>query len=135
MKESLLNAQRWLKQSQHDLERADRDKEDKFYSDCCFMSEQASQKALKAYLFFTGERSVAIHSLVKLVVASTEKDKDFETLKDAARILDKYYIPTRYPDALPMPAVPYEEYDIDDAQEALNCGKEILGLVNKKIGA
>ncbi len=133
MKENFLNASRWLKQAVHDLERAKLDLKEAFYSDACFLSEQASQKALKAFLFFTGERAVPIHALVKLVNESAKKDKKFESLMEAARILDKYYIPTRYPDALPMPAVPFEEYDIKDAREALECAGRIISLVSKKI--
>ncbi|MBI5873238.1 MAG: HEPN domain-containing protein [Candidatus Omnitrophica bacterium] len=134
MKEKLLNAQRWLKQARHDLLRAERDLDEEFYSDACFMAEQASQKALKAFLFFSGERFVSIHALVKLVAEAAAKDKEFEKLRDSARLLDKYYIPTRYPDALPMPAVPFEEYDTEDAQEALACAREVVDLAEKKIG-
>ena len=134
MKDNLINAQRWLKQALHDLERAERNLKDDFYSDACFMAEQASQKALKAYLFFSGERFVNIHALLKLVTEAASKDREFEKLKDAARLLDKYYIPTRYPDALPMPSVPFEEYDINDAKAALSCATEIIELVKIKIG-
>jgi len=133
MKDNLANAQRWLRQAMHDLKIAEHNFNDGFYSDACFMSEQASQKALKAFLFFGGERFVSIHSLVALVVEAEKKDRDFEKLKSPARILDKYYIPTRYPDALPMPAVPFEEYEASDAQEAMDCAKAITGLVEIKI--
>ncbi len=134
MRDNILNADRWLKQALHDFERAERNLKDEFYSDACFMAEQASQKVLKAYLFFSGERFITIHSLVKLVSESLKKDKDFEKLKDPARLLDKYYIPTRYPDALPMPAVPFEEYDVNDAEDAINCAKRIIDMVVSKIG-
>ncbi len=133
MKDNLANAQRWLKQAAHDLKIAEHNFNAGFYSDACFMSEQASQKALKAFLFFGGERFVSIHSLTALTAEAEKKDKEFEKLKSPSRILDKYYIPTRYPDALPMPAVPFEEYDADDAKEAMDCAKAIVGLAERKI--
>ena len=132
MKNNLSNAQRWLRQAAHDLKIAEHNFNDGFYSDACFMSEQASQKALKAFLFFGGERFVPMHSLTALVSEAVKKDKEFENLRDPAKILDKYYIPTRYPDALPMPAVPFEEYDAGDAQEAIDCAKAILNLAADK---
>lgn len=133
MKNNLLNAQRWFKQARHDLENARRNLKDKFYSDTCFMAEQASQKALKAYIYFSGERNIVIHSLTKLVSECMNKDSSFETLKREARILDKYYIPTRYPDALPIPAVPYEEYGEEEALESVEYAQKILDFVERKI--
>jgi len=52
MKNSKANSLRWLDQAKHDLEVAEKNLEVLgFYSDVCFMTEQASQKALKAYLY------------------------------------------------------------------------------------
>ncbi len=134
MKNSLQNAQRWLKQALHDLENAKRNLKDKFYSDTCFMAEQASQKALKAYLYFKGERAhILIHSLTALVSECSKRDRSFQSLKNAAMRLDKYYILTRYPDALPAPAVPYEEYGPEEAKEAISYAEEILVLAKSRI--
>jgi HEPN domain-containing protein len=48
-------------------------------------------------------------------------------------VLDRYYILTRYPDALAPPAVPYKSYTKKDAIQALRYAKEILQLVRNKI--
>jgi HEPN domain-containing protein len=45
-------------------------------------------------------------------------DKDFEDVEKASKSLDKYYIPTRYPDALPG-IIPSEAFDKDDAERAI----------------
>jgi len=47
--------------------------------------------------------------------------------------LDRYYIPTRYPDALARPAVPYKTYTEKDAREALNFARKMVGKVSEKI--
>ncbi len=97
---------RWLRQAEHDLEVARRLQDLGDYSDACFMAEQASQKALKAFLLAQGERSVPIHSVAQLAESCSRIDPNFEEHIAPGRLLDQYYIPTRYPDALPPPAVP-----------------------------
>ncbi len=133
MKNQTSDAQRWLRQAEHDLKVAERHVEEKFFSDACFMAEQASQKGLKAYLFFTGERFVLSHSVTKLALDCAKKDKEFATMVDYARILDKYYIPTRYPDALAGPSAPFEIYTQTEAEEALKYVGKIIDLVRKRI--
>lgn len=134
MKNLKAEAMRWLEQAEHDLDAAKKNLEIlKFYSDTCFLAEQAAQKALKAFLYFKGKRYVPIHSVVALVEAILEYDKEFEPLIKYGRKLDQYYIPTRYPDALASPAVPFETYTKEQAEEALKYAEEILKLVKGKI--
>lgn len=134
MKNHRENALRWLDQGKHDLESAKNNLENvKFYSDACFMSEQASQKALKAYLLFKGERYVLSHSVKELAESCAEYDKEFTGVVECGMILDKYYIPTRYPDALAPPAVPYKSYIEKEAVEAVGYAKKIINLASKKI--
>ena len=47
-------ALRWLRQAEHDLTIARNHQKQGDHSDACFMAEQASQKALKAFLFAQG---------------------------------------------------------------------------------
>lgn len=134
MKNSKENALRWLSQAEHDLESAINNLEKvKFYSDACFISEQASQKALKAYLLFKGERYILSHSVRELVVSCVKYDGEFNCLIEYGMILDKYYIPTRYPDALAPPAVPYKSYTEKEATEAVDYAKKIVNSVRKRI--
>lgn len=106
MKKSKEEALRWLKQSEHDLKVAKNNFNANFYSDACFMAEQASQKALKAYLIFKTKRQVLEHSVQTLAKKCFKYDKNFKKIIDYGRILDRYYIPTRYPNALAPPAIP-----------------------------
>lgn len=108
MKRAKEEGRRWLAQAEHDLESAKNNLKVKFYSDVCFMSEQAAQKALKAYLFFSGERYIPLHSVRELANHGVKYDKGLKRFIEPGMILDKYYILTRYPDALAPPAVPYQ---------------------------
>lgn len=132
MKQKKLEAYRWLKQAKHDLLVANRNIEDKFYADACYSAEQAAQKALKAYLYFQGERFVWEHSVRELVKRCLKFQLSFQKFEDLGKILDQYYIPTRYPDALAPPAVPYESYTKKEAEEAVKIAKEILEEVEKR---
>ncbi|MBI4332507.1 MAG: HEPN domain-containing protein [Chloroflexi bacterium] len=61
-----------------------------------------------------------------------EFDQKFQEAFDCGRILDRYYIPTRYHDALAPPAVPFETYTREDAREAVNKAREIIALVRQE---
>lgn len=120
---------RWFKQSEHDLEAARLDLGNKFYADACYSAEQAAQKALKGYLYFRGSPLVWKHSVKELVSECASYDTAFSQLLDAGKILDQYYIPTRYPDVLAPPAVPFESYTETQAVEAIGLAKNIVDKV------
>ena len=120
---------RWLKQAQHDLEAANLDLGNKFFADACYSAEQAAQKALKGYLYFKGSPLVWKHSVKELVTECVGYDNTFSQLLEAGKVLDQYYIPTRYPDALPPPASPFESYTQDQAVEAIGLAGKILEKV------
>jgi len=125
MKDPNLQASRWLKQAEHDLVVSQTLLRNSFYSDGCFMSEQMAKKAVKAFLFAKGERVVAEQSLKELMMRAQGYDQSFESLLDAAGILDQHYLSTRYPDALAFPGIPYEIYT--EQQAGIN-------LVRSKVG-
>ena len=124
---------RWLRQAEHDLAVAQRHQQTGDYSDACFMAEQASQKALKAFLTVQGQRSIHIHSVAQLAEESSQVDQDFVAHIVPGRILDQYYIPTRYPDALAPPAVPFESYTQEQGGKAAAAANAILSLVAQKL--
>ena len=133
MKNPKENGLRWLEQAKHDFKVAQRHIKYNDFSDACFMAEQTAQVVLKAYLYFSGERFVNIHSVTALLKKAGEYCKDFLSLLELGAKLDQYYIPTRYPDALPAPAVPYEEYNKRQAEETVEIAQKILCLVRDKI--
>jgi HEPN domain-containing protein len=53
-------------------------------------------------------------------------DPDFKKHTAPGRILDQYYIPTRYPDALAPPAVPFESYT-EEPRELSKLQRRFMG--------
>ncbi len=130
-----VEATRWFKQAEHDFLVAKNNFQNEFWSDCCFMCQQAVEKLLKSFLFYKGVRpgirEVITHSIGELIKHCQKHDKDFDKIK-TAKELDRYYIPTRYPNGLPG-GLPFEMYEKKDADEALSLAQEILNIVSVKI--
>lgn len=133
MKLNKEEAERWLKQAEYNLKVAESNLKEKFYSASCFMSEQSAQIALKAFIIYRTGRYTPIHSIQKLAQNCTKYSKDFNEIQEYGKILDRYYIPTRYPDALAPPAIPAETYTEKDAKEALDFAKYIFNKVREKV--
>ena len=123
----------WLAQAEHNLEVAKNNFDADFYSDTCFMSEQSAQVALKAFIVYHKRRYIWEHSIQELARICSQYDEDFEEFMEVGKILDRYYIPTRYPDALARPAIPYKSYNEKDAKEALNLAEKIIKKVKNEI--
>ena len=134
MKNSLQNAKRWLKQAEYDFGEAEKLLRGNDFSYACFFAEQAAQKSLKAFLFWRGKRFVAIHSVGALLEEASLLDPAFGELIGKGKKLDHYYLASRYPDALPEPAIPSESYVKEDAEGAITIAGEILNRSREIIG-
>lgn len=134
MKNSRAEGARWLDQARHDLEVARDHLDRERFSDACFMAEQAAQKALKSALLAAGERFVLEHSVARLAEACAARDAAFGVLIDPGKVLDQYYIPTRYPDALAPPAVPYRTYTQAQAREAVGLAASVVDRASAAVG-
>jgi HEPN domain-containing protein len=126
-------ALRWLRQAEHDLHIARGHLERGDYSDTCFMAEQAAQKVLKGFLMAQGQRSVPVHSVAQLAERCAQFNADFGAHVTSGRLLDQYYIPTRYPYALAPPAVPFESYTQEQGERAVAAVQAIVSLVRQKM--
>lgn len=123
---------KWLEFAKEDLKTAEITFQAELYNQVCFHSQQCAEKALKANLESRGKAIPKIHFLDELLNLCAEADKAFENLKDHCSKLDDYYIPTRYPEALPG-MLPEGLPNKDDAREALAFAKEIMEFVKKRI--
>jgi HEPN domain-containing protein len=132
MKRPREQSQRWLEQAEHQLEVTNALLELGFWSDVCFMAEQTAQMALKAFLYGEGRRFVLLHSIQELALQCSEIDEAFAETIEWGKILDRYYIPTRYPDALPPPTVPFRSFIESDAQQARQYATNIVQLVKTR---
>ena len=122
---------RWLLQAERDLDDAVFCLNGGRYNLACFLAQQASEKALKAFLYAKGEERIFSYSVADLLKRAMKHDKEFERCKNAS-VLDKYYIPTRYPNGLPG-GVPYEAFDEVDAKRAIELAKKLIEVVKMKL--
>lgn len=90
----------WLEFARQDLQMAELAMKIELYNQVCFHSQQCIEKSLKALLVLNGRNPPRTHSIVDLL----EFHGDFrDELRTELEQMDAYYIPTRYPDALPGP--------------------------------
>lgn len=86
----------------------------------CFHAQQGAEKALKALVTRLSGDAPPLHALVRIMSAIDALDQRVPPeIRDQAEALDKYYIPTRYPDALGFvdAALAYKRRDADLAIE------------------
>jgi HEPN domain-containing protein len=94
----------------------------------CYLSQQTSEKALKALAFSQGVQQVRSHSTFEIA----QSMKINGELAEAARILDQYYMTTRYPDALPGGA-PCDMFVRSQAEEALRLANLFIRKVQAEL--
>jgi len=133
MKDTIAEAKRWFKQGLQDLEDAKFLLVGERYNTACFLAQQSAEKILKSYLIAQDVEKVWGHSTWDLCKEAKTFDKDFAMIENEARSLEKYYIPTRYPDALPG-AIPSEAFDDSDANSAISMASKIMEFIQLKIG-
>ena len=122
----------WFAFAKDDLKMAEAALREKIYNQVCFHSQQGVEKTLKGFLK-TKVRSVPkTHFLDELLNLCIEIDRGFQTLREKCSILDDYYIPTRYPDALPG-MLPEGLPQVKDATEALFFLREIMKFVTERL--
>ena len=92
-------AKDWLAQAERDLLHAQHSLDDGDYDWACIASHQASEKALKAVFQSIGAQVIIGHSLRDMVAELRGTVQSPQELSEAARVLDRYYISARYPDA------------------------------------
>lgn len=121
---------RWIRMAEATLASAEGDRDRGDYNWACFKAQQAAEIALKALA-----RGAAIvvhgHSVSRILAVLSEKGlSPEEDVRECAYLLDKYYIPTRYPDAWPEGS-PHEYYTRREADEAIKCARLMIEWVNR----
>lgn len=128
MKDPKGEAARWLEQAKCDFAAAEKIFGQELWWVACFQAQQAAEKAVKAFLYSKGKRSVLGHSVADLVDDASSYEPSFADLSESALRLDRFYIPTRYPNGLPG-GIPAKAYDEADARQAVDLAREILAFV------
>jgi HEPN domain-containing protein len=127
----IMEEQRWLRQAEKDLESARDSSKAGHYEWTCFQAQQAAEKALKAFLYSKGLRAILTHSIRELVLDCSKYESDFSNLISQAKVLDTYYIPTRYPDGLVGNEIPAQYYSEEDASQCINYAGLMLKTVTR----
>ena len=100
------------------------------YHLACFLPQQVAEKALKAFLYAQGEEIVLGHSVERLGRSAGEYKIIFVEKGRSWSLLDGYYIPTRYPSAVPD-GIPADVYTRDAAQQAVDTAREVIEIVGE----
>ena len=122
-------ALRWFDEALWDYETASILHRERRYNAAAFYAHQAAEKAAKALLYYINEapRGHSIRILLERYFRRVGGDFDRKLLS-YARELDRHYIPSRYPNALPA-GTPHEAYDEDTSRRALEASKSIIDFV------
>ena len=130
MWDAAAEADRWRRQADNDLAFARLALRERFYAQACFMAQQAAEKAVKSIAYGSGERAVLGHSLVMLVSRYAARAPGLADLTEAAGILDQYYVPTRYPNAL-AGGVPFEAFGETQASAAVDAADRFVRIAER----
>jgi HEPN domain-containing protein len=120
----------WLRQAQDDLRAAEVLKAAGQAAQACFQAQQVGEKAIKA-LLAAEDRDLRSHSLGALLRELGEEPA--QRWQQQARVLDKLYAPTRYPDAL-GDELPSDVFGPEDAERALDAATQLLAWASEELG-
>ena len=109
-----------------------------FFAGSCFYSGQTGEVALKAFLYSRGHRHELVHSIQELSGQElsglcARYDLDFGQFSAFGLNMDRFYLETRYPDALAKPEVPFRLYTRQETEQALRQAKHILEFAQERI--
>ncbi len=121
-------ARRWLTTAENDLKASHVLFKAGMYAHTCFQCQQAAEKAAKSVWYHHGLDPWG-HSVQKLLsgIKSLSIPKP---LQQKAAALDRFYIPTRYPNGLPD-LTPSDNYFRSDAEMAVSCASEIIAACRR----
>ena len=122
----------WLRQAGADLRHARHSLDDGDFDWAAFASQQAAEKAIKA-LFQKLNLDAWGHTLTGLIGALPRDAQPDASLIDAAKELDKHYIPTRYPNGFERGA-PVDFYTRGEAERAIANAEILLAFCRRQIG-
>ncbi|MDE0262447.1 MAG: HEPN domain-containing protein [Bryobacterales bacterium] len=113
----------WLNTARKDLDFARLAADAGFHAHACFNAHQSAEKAVKAIHYAKGARMVLGHGIRQLI--ENLNTPSLAALLSAARQLDLYYVPSRYPIG-PSDGTPEEAFSSDQSSGALGLANDIV---------
>jgi HEPN domain-containing protein len=126
------DSERWLQFAREDLQMAELALQADILNQVCFHGQQGAEKAIKGLLLHQAQVVPRTHRLGDLLPLLSP-NPFVNTLLDI-QLLDRFYIPTRYPDALPgslSEGLPTQQ----DAEEALAVARQVLQVATFHIAS
>jgi HEPN domain-containing protein len=119
----------WFAQAERDLEQAKSSKREGRHEWACFACHQAAEKAVKALHLFLKQEAWG-HVVARLLdeLPLTVPDE----LVEKGKVLDGFYIPTRYANGHPEGA-PFEHYGTIQSTDAINYAAKILEFARSQM--
>ncbi len=121
----------WFSQSLRDIEQAKDSQQAGRHEWACFAAHQAAEKAVKA-LHLSLKQEAWGHVIAQLLQELPEKTAVAQDLIEKGRVLDNFYIPTRYANGHPGGA-PFEHYGVLQSTQAIQYASEIIEFVRNQM--
>ena len=119
----------WLAQAERDLEQAEASQRDGRHEWACFAAHQAAEKAVKA-LHLSLKQEAWSHVVARLLKELPIPVSD--NLVEKAKVLDSFYLPTRYANGHPEGA-PFEHYGSIQSTDGIAYAAVILEFARSKM--
>jgi HEPN domain-containing protein len=119
----------WFLQAERDLNQAEASKTEGRHEWACFAAQQSAEKAVKALHLELGQEAWG-HVIARLLQELPLEVP--EALVEKGKVLDNFYIPTRYANGHPE-GPPFEHYGSLQSEEAIRYAGEILDFVRSKM--
>ncbi|NIP90035.1 MAG: HEPN domain-containing protein [Gammaproteobacteria bacterium] len=119
----------WYAQAERDLEQARASQRDGRHEWACFAAQQAAEKAIKA-LHLSQGREAWGHVVARLL--SELPDEVPAELVEQGRVLDNFYLATRYANGHPE-GPPFEHYGPLQSNDAIEYARAILAFVASRL--
>jgi len=114
----------WLGKAIIDLEEAEDARRAGRHEWACFAAQQGAEKAVKALHLHLGQEAWG-HVVARLLRELPEVVEVPQELVEKAKVLDNFYVPTRYPNSHPEGA-PHDHYGPLQSGEAIRYAREII---------
>jgi HEPN domain-containing protein len=121
----------WFNQALRDLEQAEDSRQAGRHEWGCFAAQQAAEKAVKALHLYLGQEAWG-HVVARLLQELPETVLIPGELIEKGRVLDNFYIPSRYPNSHPQGA-PFEHYGPLQSEEAIRYASEIIEFIRSQV--
>ncbi|MFZ0429001.1 MAG: HEPN domain-containing protein [Acidobacteriota bacterium] len=121
----------WFRQAEADLRHARNAMASESYEWSCFAAQQSAEKAVKAVFEKHGKQAWG-HTVSLLLGELSRSAGVPPELIEKAKILDKYYIPARYPNGFESGA-PVDFFIRTEAEQAIDDAAEIIEFCRDQI--